>query len=195
VDFTIAPSIGTSEEVAPRRSIALFFFLVVFFAVIAWNGALIGVQAADDVIYLKSGDRVSGKILRMEDEEVEIDTPFAGKIKVGWNDIQRLTSTRPLSLIFHGSAAIPEGIGIRHGDRLVVTELSADGPIPFADVKAISMSDLYHRGNFNLGGNSTSGNSNTQAVNVSGSYTLRRDRHRLQLDARFNRGEDHSPRL
>ena len=36
---------------------------------------------------------------------------------------------------------------------------------------------------------STSGNSNTQALNVSGSYTLRRDSHRLQFDARFNRGE------
>ena len=151
----------------------------------AWDGIL----AADDVIYLRSGDRVSGKILRMEDEEVEIDTPFAGKIKVGWNDIQRLTSTRPLSLVFHGSADIPEGIGIREGDRLIVSDLSADGPIPFADVKAIIISDLHHRGNLNLGGNSTSGNSNTQALNVSGSYTLRQGRHRLQFDARFNRGE------
>ena len=55
----------------------------------------------------------------MEDEQVEIDTPFAGKIKVGWNDIQRLTSTRLLSLVFHGSAAFPEGVGKREGDRLI----------------------------------------------------------------------------
>lgn len=168
-----------------RGRIPIFLLLILM----VWDGRFVHVEAVDDVIFLKSGDRVSGRILRMEDEQVEIDTPFAGKIKVGWNDIQRLTSTRPLSLVFHGSADIPEGIGIRDGDRLIVTELSVDGPIPFADVKAIVMSDLYHRGNFNLGGNSTSGNSNTQALNVSGSYTLRRDRHRLQLDARFNRGE------
>ena len=49
--------------------------------------------------------------MRMENDAVEIDTPFAGKIKVGWNDIQHLTSTRPLTLIFHGSANIPAGIG------------------------------------------------------------------------------------
>ncbi len=170
----------------PHRSSCIIFLLLI---IMMWAILLAHVAAAEDVIFLKSGDRVSGKILRMEDEQVEIDTPFAGKIKVGWNDIQRLQSTRPLSLVFHRTAEIPEGVGVRDGDRLIVSELSADGPIPFADVKAIGISDLYHRGNFNLGGNNTSGNSNTQALNVSASYTLRRDRHRLQLDGKFNRGE------
>ena len=34
-----------------------------------------------------------------------------------------------------------------------------------------------------------SGNSNTQALNAAFSYTLRKDRHRLQLDGKVNRGE------
>ena len=88
----------------PLRSSHIMFLLL---TLIVWVGIPAHVEAAEDVIFLKSGDRVSGKILRMEDEQVEIDTPFAGKIKVGWNDIQRLQSTRPLSLIFHGSAVIP----------------------------------------------------------------------------------------
>ncbi len=158
-------------------------------ALLAGDGLFCLAQAEGDVILLKNGDRVSGTIMRMENDAVEIDTPFAGKIKVGWNDIQRLTSTRPLTLIFHGSTNIPEGIGTRDDDRLIVNELSADGPISFDDVKAIRLSDLYHRGNFSLGGNHTSGNSNTQALNVSAVYTLRHDRHRLQFDGRFNRGE------
>lgn len=150
---------------------------------------LIPATAFADVVLLKNGDRVSGKILKMESEQLEIDTAFAGKIRVGWGDIQSVRSDRPLALTFFASSSIPDGVGLRDGDRVIVTELDAEGPIRLSDVKAINVSDLYHRGNINLGGNVVSGNSNTQALNAAASYTLRQDRHRLQLDGKMNRGE------
>ena len=39
-----------------------------------------------------------------------------------------------------------------------------------------------------MGGNYTSGNTETQALNLSGSYTHRQARHRLQVDGKYNRG-------
>ena len=150
---------------------------------------LIPALALADVVLLKNGDRVSGKILKMEDEQLEIDTDFAGKIKIGWGDIQTVQSNRPLALTFFASSTIPDGVGVRDGDRVIVTGLDVEGPIRLSDIKAINVSDLYHRGNINLGGNVVSGNSNTQALNATVSYTLRRDRHRLQMDGKTNRGE------
>lgn len=145
--------------------------------------------AGADVVVLKNGDRVTGTIVRMEGEQLEIDTDYAGTLSIGWDNIQHLRSDRPLTLTFFASSPIPEGPGIRNGDRVTVMGLDADGPIPLSSIKAVNVSDLYHRGNINLGGNVASGNSNTQALNVSASYTMRREWHRLQVDARGNRGE------
>jgi putative salt-induced outer membrane protein YdiY len=145
--------------------------------------------AVADVVVLKNGDRVTGTISKMEDEQLEIDTDYAGKISIGWGNIQGLRSDRPLKLTFFASSPIPEGLGIREGDRVTVTGLDADGPIPLSDIKAVNVSDLYHRGNINLGGNVAHGNSSTQALNVAASYVLRQEWHRLQMDGKFNRGE------
>ena len=147
-----------------------------FFTILAilWLPILAPAVSRADEVILKSGDPVHGKILGMEDEQLEIDTDFAGKIKIDWEDIQSLTSDRRLFLIFYSEAEIPEGVGIRDGDQLIVTKLEAGGPIRFSDVKAINARALYYRGNLNVGGNYTSGNTETQALNLSGSYTYAR---------------------
>lgn len=163
--------------------------IFLLFAIIMWRSTLSHAEPMEDIVFLKNGDRLSGHILSMEAEQLEIATTLAGTIKIDWDNIQRLQPADPLSLTFHEGAEIPDGIGTRDKDRVIVGELSADGPIRFPDVKAIGIPHMYQRGNVNLGGNQTSGNSNTQALNVSGSYTLRREWHRLQMDAIFNRGE------
>lgn len=152
-------------------------------------GVLSPVEAADDIIFLKNGDRVSGHIHAMEDDQLEMTTTFAGTIKIGWMEIQRIHPAEPLSLTFHEGTKVPGGIGTKDGDRLILHELSADGPISFADIKAIGISNLYQRGNIALGGNNASGNSNTHALNLSVAYTLRNDRHRYIMSGYFNRGE------
>ena len=145
--------------------------------------------AAADVVILQNGESVRGQILSMEDKQLELQTDFAGKIKIDWGKIQSLTTDRPLSLIFYAASEIPEGVGVRDGDRLIVTQLQAGGPIRLSDVKAINALDIYYRGYAGIGGNQTSGNSRTEALNMTGSFTLRRERDRLQIDARYNRGE------
>lgn len=150
---------------------------------------LVPVVSHADVVLLTNGESVRGKILAMEDQSLEVETDFAGKIRIDWAKVQGLTSDRPLSLNFHATSDIPEGIGLRDGDRLIVTQLQAGGPIRLRDIKAINATELYYRGYASAGGNQTTGNSRTQALNLTGSFTLRRDRDRLQIDARYIRGE------
>lgn len=147
------------------------------------------IEAADDLVFLKNGDRVSGRIHVMEDDQLEIATTYAGTIKIGWKEIIRVQPAEPLSIILHEDVRIPDGIGTRDGDRLIMQDLSADGPIGFADIKAIGTSNLYQRGNIALGGNNASGNSNTHALTISGTYAFRSDRHRIMMSGQFNRGE------
>ena len=142
-----------------------------------------------DLVVLKNGDPVRGKILKMENEQLDLDTDFAGVIHIDWEDIARIESDRPLTLMFHRTAEIPEGVGTRDGDRLIVTRIDADGPISMSMVKKINPASLYYRGNLNLGGNQTTGNSETQAANLSGSLTLRQNRSRINMTVKHNRGQ------
>jgi len=167
----------------PFRPVRCLFLLLVSML------TLLQGLAQADVVMLKNGDPVRGKILEMQDEKLKLDTDFAGVIYVNWDDIERIDSDQPLTLIFHSGADIPEGVGNRDGDRLIVTRIEAEGPIPMSTVKAINPGTIYYRGNISLGGNHTTGNSETQAINLSGNFTLRKDRSRLNLTAKQNRGE------
>lgn len=154
-----------------------------------WVGTPAQVDAKDDVVILKNGDRITGKIRSMESDELEIATQHSGTIKIGWGEIQHIQPAEPLSVTVHRDVEIPEEAGERDGDHVIVKELSADGPLPMEYVKSIGVTAPYQRGNFNLGGNHASGNSNTSALNVSATYILRQQWHRVQMSGKFNRGE------
>jgi putative salt-induced outer membrane protein YdiY len=49
--------------------------------------------------------------------------------------------------------------------------------------------DLSYRGSLTLGGSVTSGNTDTQAINGSGTLTVNKGWHRIILDGRANRGK------
>jgi hypothetical protein len=200
-----SPPVSPSEDFSPmmvqrsRRAISggrqkdkigglcrVVFWLVLF---ALWAIQLSPASAADDIIFLKNGDRITGTIRSLESDQIEITTSYAGPIKIGVGEIQRVQLAMPLSVTVHEDVAVPEEVGERDGEHLMVNELSADGPLRLEDIKAIGVKTLYQRGNVNVGGNHTSGNSSTNAVNASATYLFRERWHRVQMNGSFNRGE------
>lgn len=146
-------------------------------------------SAKADVILLKNGDRVSGDIITMEDTVLAVDTDYADVIKIDWDDVAGLTSDKPLWMSFHEGAVIPDGVGVRDGDRLIVFRLDPGGPIQLEKIKAINLFELSYRGALGLGGSATSGNTSTETINASGTLTVNKGWHRIILDGRANRGK------
>jgi putative salt-induced outer membrane protein YdiY len=144
-------------------------------------------QAA--VVVLKNGDRITGRVIKMQDTRLEIDTPSAGIIKIKWEEILSLTTERPMSVKLYGEADIPEDAGEQRLDRIIVNTLGGEGAIPLRDVRAINFAENDYRGYLSAGGNQTSGNTKTQALNISGNLTYRRHEHRYYLDGKYNRAE------
>jgi putative salt-induced outer membrane protein YdiY len=142
-----------------------------------------------DVVVLKNGDRITGKIVKMQDKRLEIDVSFADIIKIKWEDIRNITSERPMSIKLYGEVDIPEDAGERRLDRLIVSTLGAGGAIKLEDVRAINFTENDYRGYIGAGGNQTSGNTNTEALNIAGSLTYRRLEHRYVLDGKYNRAQ------
>ena len=144
---------------------------------------------AADVIQLKNGDRVSGKILTMEETVLSVDTDYADVIKIDWEDVKGLTSEKPLWVSFHDGAVIPEGVGIRDKDRLIVFRLEPDGPVQLHKIKTINLFELSYNGKFSLGGSLTSGNTDTESGNASGTLIINKGWHRIILDGLATRGK------
>ena len=144
-------------------------------------------QAA--VVLLKNGDRITGRIVKMDHERLEIDPEFSDIIKIKWDDVQSITSERPMSIKLYGEVDMPENAGEQRLDRLIVYSLGDDGPIRLEDVRAINFAENDYRGYLSAGGNQSSGNSQTEAMNVSGNLIYRRLEHRYTLDGKYNRGQ------
>jgi len=141
-------------------------------------------QAA--VVLLKNGDRITGQIVKMENKRLEVDVSFADIIKIKWQDVQSITSDQPMSVKLYGEADMPENAGERKLDRFIVYTLGEDGAIRLEDVRAINFAENDYRGYLSAGGNQTSGNTQTEALNVSGNLTYRRLEHRYILDGKYN---------
>ena len=169
------------------RSHFLKIFLAVCLLLTFLTATPIPVQAA--VVVLKNGDRITGRIVKMQDKRLEIDVPFADIIKIKWEDVQSITSERAMSVKLYGEVDIPEDAGERRVDRLILFTLGEGGPIRLEDVRAINFAENDYRGYISAGGNQTSGNTKTEALNISGNLMYRRLEHRYNLDGKYNRAQ------
>ena len=171
------------------------FFLNYFFPV--WLLAILlptsppSLHAA--VVVLKNGDQVTGRIVKMEDNKLEIDSENSSDIiTVKWDKVRSITTDRPMSVKLYSEVHIPKHVGERVRDRIILYSLPEGGPIRLEDVRSINLAEHDYYGYLSLGGNQTSGNTQTQALNLSGSLTFRETEHRFILDGKYNRAQaDH----
>ena len=96
------------------RLLSLKTFLPVCLLITLLTAIPFPVQAA--VVVLKNGDRITGRVIKMQDKRLEIDTPSAGIIKIKWEEIQSMTSERFMSIKLYGEADIPEDAGEQRRD-------------------------------------------------------------------------------
>ncbi len=79
--------------------------------------ALLSVQpAVADVIQMKNGDRISGKVLRMGKTNLDLETPYAGKIKIGVAEIVSIETDAEVNVMLEDGTLtkarlerVPEG--------------------------------------------------------------------------------------
>jgi putative salt-induced outer membrane protein YdiY len=142
------------------------------------------------VVILTNGDRITGKIVKMQDKKLEIDPDQSSdNLTIDWEDVKSITSDEPMAVKLHGNVEILATIGARVGDRINLYNLEEGGPIRLEDVRSINLSEHDYSGSVSAGGNQTTGNTQTQALNVNGTLTYRTEDHRFVLDGKYNRAQ------
>lgn len=138
-----------------------------------------------DEITLKNGMHLIGTIASMEEKTLTIKTAYAGAISVQWDEVEQLQSRTPLSVQVFEEKNESDGDDFLKTSRRTVTALGESEGIPPARVKTINIPDLRYKGNFDLGGNRTKGNTDTTAVNASTDNTVWTERHRGLLNGKY----------
>ncbi len=93
----------------------------------------------------KNGDRITGRIVKMEKRRLEIDPAFSDIIKIKWDDVQNITSERPMSVNLYGELDLPENAEDQDSDRIILYTLGEDGAIRLEDLRAINFAENDHR--------------------------------------------------
>ena len=159
-----------------------------------WTAFCIGLCLAlpswADEVHLQNGDRLTGTIVKMEERVLTLQTDYGGEIKIDWGEIERLKSDGPLKILVPGESH-HELRDFLYGTQTQreARELGPEGSVPLADISAINVEPLRLTGTITVGGNHTSGNTNTKAFNSAARFTIQAYRQRLLLEGKYNYGQ------
>lgn len=162
------------------RSIVFFLILL-----LTWPSDILA-----DEIRLKNGDRFTGKLIRWEKERLILDTEYSEqRIQLDEEQIDCVVTDNDVAIVLKTEEFFVGKVLCPAPGRFQVSSptLGLLKDLPLTALKAINPA-VYH-GFFNLGGNLTSGNTDTKALNLSTLFQVKTRRHRFTADAKFNYGE------
>ena len=75
-----------------------------------------------DQVVLKNGDRLSGTIIKSDNENLTMKSEFAGEVKIQWPAIEQLSSDRPLYVLLNDGQMIFGTVGSSRGKIEIQTK-------------------------------------------------------------------------
>ncbi len=150
------------------------------------------VGAADDTVILCNDDIIKGKIVKMEDGVLLIETSYAGPIKIQWMSIRDIKTTHPVSVLLVSGETLA---GILEtdpqGNPLLVSTEYGDGVVLQRDeIRAINIPPVKWSGSISLGASSQTGNTETKSSSVSMEASRRTMKDRYSVKLFFNYAEE-----
>jgi len=132
------------------------------------------VAALADAVYLKNGDRISGKVLRMGGEKLELETPYAGGVKIDSSEIVSIETEAEVDVMLEDGTLSKARLGRVPGGGVI---LRRQGGVPPATIRLEQLAYINPSakesgigvdwsGRATLGVTDTSGNSDTRDAYV-----------------------------
>jgi len=148
-----------------------------------------------DQIRLKNGDRISGKVVRMQDGKLVFETSYAGEISIEWSEVLSLMAEDALKVELSDETAVEGMTKPTEGGKMKLLTEKITEPVSFdlADVKAINRASeptVKFKGHVNVGLRKTDGNTDTETAHFDGEFVARTAKNRYTLGAEYNRAED-----
>ncbi len=153
---------------------------------------LLGGTVRADTIVLDNGDRLSGRILRYESGRYELQTSYAGTVRIDGGRVVSVEMEDEVTLLLEdrsrrvGRLVVSEGqMTVRHSDDadpVVVERKSIVTMTPGRD----DDEEWRVTGRIAVGASDATGNTEVRRLNADGEVTARRDLDRIILNGRGN---------
>ncbi|UCF94673.1 MAG: DUF481 domain-containing protein [Desulfobacterales bacterium] len=153
-----------------------------------------GLSFADEVRLL-NGDRLTGKIVSMQADDLTLQTSFAGEITIKWSEVARIRTETPLRLVLADETKL-EGIPQSIEDRKIKLQLDSLSEPIFFDMDQVSAINppeeppVRLNGQLNFGFSKATGNTDTERIHGDGELVARTQKSRYTAGAEYNRAKD-----
>jgi len=148
--------------------------------------------AQADEIYLKNGKHLSGKLVSMKEGKLTLETTFAGKLTLDWNQVERVVTEEAATIVLNdGSTAQGRLKPSKADDRMELSldTISESRILEPADIQAINPPvepPIKFSGKINVGLNKASGNTDTENVHADAELVARAKKIRVTLGGAYN---------
>lgn len=162
-------------------------------------------MASADTISLKNGDKITGKIVLVEDNTIHINTDYAGTLRIDSKNIENFKLKAPVAVkenrfakSFTSTEVIYEPTRKGVEDRIIVKSHGIPKSIPFnkdlliAKVNSATLKpqEFKHSGNIDVSAYFDNDSSKTTRYRVKGNYKLEHGLWRHNMGSQFYRKTD-----
>ncbi|MCG2778037.1 MAG: DUF481 domain-containing protein [Desulfobacterales bacterium] len=149
-------------------------------------------EAMADELWLKNGDHITGKVIRMENKILVFNTSYAGEVSIKWGEIVNIRTDEPIQMVLsnevstHGIATPAENgkvkVKVDKVEELITFDLAQveiinpKPPEPALKIKA--------RANVGLTGDR--GNTETDNLYLDGEFIARTEKNRYTVGAELS---------
>lgn len=143
-----------------------------------------------DTVFLKNGDRISGKVTTMHKSALKFKTPYS-EITIPWSDIKNLSSDQSITVeLTDGSQLKGQLIQSAQGPSIKNPNLASAIPLSLDNISAINpptvSNDAVITGGVHFGGSKSSGNTDNQAFHADVEMVARAGNNKFSAGAEYN---------
>ena len=151
-----------------------------------------------DEVWLKNGDHITGKLVRLENNLLIFNTSYAGEISIKWEEIANFRTETAVTVVL-SDATSAKGFISPGGEGTVIVkseQIKEPFTVELASFKMINPSPpkppLKVKARVNFGANISKGNTDTENIYGDGEFVARTKKSRYTLGGSYKRSEDNN---
>src|SRR5262245_15393386 len=150
--------------------------------------ALLAPRARADEIQFQNGDKLTGKIVKLDGGKLTVDSTVAGKIDVKWAEIATLSSDEPVTIVLDGGTVVADKlVAAEPGSvRTAGTETAPPQTIALASAAKVNPEPVQFHGKLLAGARFDRGNTVSDTFDSSLDAVRRSEIDRITLGAGYS---------
>ncbi len=172
--------------------------LKLFFALVLVASLFMTGNSLSDQVTLKNGDSLTGKIIKMQGSFLTLETSYAGKLSIKWDQVESIETQQPVKVVLTDDSSFSGVVISGESGNIEVKTQELEKPISFQlpKVKAINPPPpgpaVKVTGNVNLGVVTSKGNTDNQNIHADAELVVRTEKDRFTVGGWYNRTEDNN---